>query len=72
MYGALTRPQAQALPPRVPPLPPTGKIAAGAADPDDAAWDAYYEAHMAMLDDGETATGCDWPDGPLSPTGCVW
>jgi len=71
MYATLTRPPVSADPPRVPPPLSTG-VAAGATDPDDAAWNAYYEAHVAMLDEGETAAGCDWPDGPLSPTGCFW
>ena len=32
---------------------------------------AAYEA-QALREEGECLTGCDSPDGPLSPTGCRW
>lgn len=32
---------------------------------------AAYEA-QALREDGECLAGCDWPEDPLSPTGCRW
>jgi hypothetical protein len=71
MYATLQRPIPEFSPPRIPP-PPSQVIAAGATDPDDADRNAHLEALMALLDDGETANGCDWSDGPLLPKGCLW
>ena len=33
--------------------------------------DAKYEQYMRCMEDAETADGCDWPEGPISPTGCT-
>jgi len=72
MYVTLPRPEARSTPPRIPPLPPGEGNARGAADPDDEAWNAFLEALRVQFEDGETANGCDYPDGPLSPNGCLW
>lgn len=72
MYATLARPSVRTAPPSLPPVPPRGHVTAGATDPDDPDWDAFLEAQYLREEDGETANGCDWPDGPLSPTGCLW
>jgi hypothetical protein len=72
MYATVPLPQVLPTPSRIPPLPPGGVRAPGAADPDDEAWNAFLEALGVRFEEGETADGCDWPDGPLSPNGCLW
>lgn len=72
MYVTVPLPASPPTPPRIPPLPPGGVRATGAADPDDEAWNAFLEALRGQFEDGETANGCDYPDGPLSPNGCLW
>lgn len=60
------------LPP--PPLPPHRRIRCGAGDEDpaDLAWIQEMERLMAEEENGETAFGCDYSDGPMSPTGGQW
>lgn len=60
------------LPP--PPFPPRRRIRCGAdgEDPEDLAWIQEMERLMAEEANGETALGCDYSDGPMSPTGCQW
>jgi len=33
---------------------------------------AAIEQVLQQMDDGESATGCDYPDGPMSSHGCHW
>ena len=32
--------------------------------------ESFYPENMEEM--GECAMGCDWPDGPLAPGGCLW
>ena len=60
------------LPP--PPLPPRRRIRCGAGgeEPEDLAWIQEMERLMAEEANGETALGCDYSDGPMSPLGSQW
>jgi hypothetical protein len=33
---------------------------------------AEIERTLQLMEDGECAMGCDYPDGPMSPSGCLW
>lgn len=33
---------------------------------------AEIERFLAMIEEAETALGCDYPEGPMSPNGCHW
>ncbi len=58
----------------VPPPPtrhrsaPTGSM----PEDEDEALCARYEAEQARYEAGETAWGCDWPEGPLATEGVRW
>ena len=58
------------------PQPPVLPSASGPPDFDDEEATEEllrrYEAEQRMMEDGETGFGCDWPDGPMSPSGCFW
>ena len=53
-----------------PALPPTrdqeAEVGGTAAEPTE------EEVLAALLADAECEMGCDWPEGPLSPSGCRW
>jgi len=33
---------------------------------------AEIEWMLQLMESAECAMGCDYPDGPMSPTGCYW
>ena len=49
---------------------PPRELVCGAGDEEPE--DAQYEQYMRRMEDAETADGCDWPEGPMSPTGVRW
>ena len=71
MYATLARPFARTTPPRIPP-PPSRRTTPGADEPDDNSGNASPDWELALMEDAETENGCDFSEGPLSPTGCRW
>jgi len=59
----------EAFPERFPPVPDGSVHDDNGADE---ALCARYEAEEALRAGGETSQGCDWPEGALSPNGCIW
>ncbi len=60
---------ATALPPPPRTRPP---LATSTASGDEEDLYARFEAEQAMREAAECAMGCDYPEGPLSPSGCRW
>ena len=64
--------RASLRPPPPLPLRKSNSCGMGDDDPKFPQWMKEQEERCSEEEGGETAFGCDYPDGPLSATGCPW